>query len=400
MPRKEKMTKQKEHRSMMVGMLVYILVLTVLSITVSAIVEDGDIIDAVGLIEFEDEQIGQDVTLLKPKTAGSSGVGKKGKQNVGKKGKSGKTKKTKNGKGGTFGYWLSGVCMICFAYPMVWMNERKLVKIYKVIAAGRENCVEANCEEPNEENNFKLVHAKGTTSTEKTLDDELFGLSKEGLVKLRRDVEVYQWVEEEESYQSDDETKTRKVYVQKWSGTKHNSDAFEVQQDGSNPASWPFEDKTVVNDNVRLAAYKVSASQVGQLNSYKHMPVDGDFDTIAGTIHGALAESGYGAPQMYNDYVYARLSHHDEGDLNTAELGDIRVKWQMVVCSDVSFISQQMKDKEGEFTFRNWNPDKEDVEWGESTDQDIEVSCPFYCLPCFITECFFKAAFQETIDYV
>jgi hypothetical protein len=55
MPRKEKMTKQKEHRSMMVGMLVYILVLTVLSITVSAIVEDGDIIDAVGLIEIEDE---------------------------------------------------------------------------------------------------------------------------------------------------------------------------------------------------------------------------------------------------------------------------------------------------------------------------------------------------------
>lgn len=53
-----------------------------------------------------------------------------------------------------------------------------------------------------------------------------------------------------------------------------------------------------------------------------------------------------------------------------------------------------------DFTFRNWNPDKEDVEWGESTAQDIEVACPFYCLPCYITECFFKAAFQETIDYV
>lgn len=96
---------------------------------------------------------------------------------------------------------------------MVWMNERKLVKIYKVIAAGRENCVEANAEAPDDANNFKLVHAKGMLSTEKTVDDEAFGLSKEGLVKLRRDVEVYQWVEEEESYQSDDETKTRKVYT-------------------------------------------------------------------------------------------------------------------------------------------------------------------------------------------
>ena len=53
-----------------------------------------------------------------------------------------------------------------------------------------------------------------------------------------------------------------------------------------------------------------------------------------------------------------------------------------------------------QFTFRNWNPEKEDVEWGESTDQDIEVSCPMWYLPCFITECCFKAAFQETIDYV
>lgn len=58
-----------------------------------------------------------------------------------------------------------------------------------------------------------------------------------------------------------------------------------------------------------------------------------------------------------------------------------------------------MNDGE-KFTFRNWNPEKEDVEWGESTAQDIEVSCPMFCLPCFITECCFKAAFQETIDYV
>jgi len=96
---------------------------------------------------------------------------------------------------------------------------------------------------------------------------------------------------------------------------------------------------------------------------------------------------------LYNGYVYSKLAEHADGDLNEAELGDIRVKWQMVVCDNVSFISQQMKNGNDEFTFRNWNPDKEDVEWGESTAQDVEVSCPLYCLPCYITECFFKAAF-------
>ena len=386
---------------MMIGMAVYILVLTLLAVVVDTVIEDGEIMSAISLMD--DEEIVQDATLLKPKTGGtvksSSGGKSSQKQNTGKKGKSGKSKHTKKGGNNTFAIWLSGVCMICFAYPMVWMNERKLVKIYKVIASGRENCVEANAEEPNEENNFKLVHAKGMLSTEKTVDDEQFGLQKEGLVKLRREVEVYQWVERTEEYQSDDETKSRKVYRQEWSSTKHNSAAFEVQQDGENPSSWPFEAKTIVNDHVALSAYKVSDSQIGQLNNYKHMSVDGDMDAISEAVHGSLEEGGWAAPQMYQDYVYSRLAHHGESDLNTAELGDIRVKWEMVECQNVTFISQQMNNGE-QFTFRNWNPEKEDVEWGESTDQDIEVSCPMWCLPCFITECCFKAAFQETIDYV
>lgn len=298
MPRKEKMTKKKEHRSMMIGMAVYILVLTLLAVVVDTVIEDGEIMSAISLMD--DEEIVQDATLLKPKTGGtvksSSGGKSSQKQNTGKKGKSGKSKHTKKGGNNTFAIWLSGVCMICFAYPMVWMNERKLVKIYKVIASGRENCVEANAEEPNEENNFKLVHAKGMLSTEKTVDDEQFGLQKEGLVKLRREVEVYQWVERTEEYQSDDETKSRKVYRQEWSSTKHNSAAFEVQQDGENPSSWPFEAKTIVNDHVALSAYKVSDSQIGQLNNYKHMSVDGDMDAISEAVHGSLEEGGWAAP--------------------------------------------------------------------------------------------------------
>lgn len=290
--------------------------------------------------------------------------------------------------------------MICFAYPMVWMNERKLVKVYKTIALGREACVEANPDEPSAENNHKLVHAKGTLAVTEALVDEQFGLAKEGLVKLRRNVEVYQWVEEEETYESDGETKSRKVYHQRWVGHRVSSATFEVQQDGNNPEHWPFEDHTMVNPSARLGAYKVSESQLAMLNDWKQMGVDGDFETIAGAAGGALQNGGWAAPQLYHGYVYARLAHHVEYNLDVAELGDIRVKWEMVECSDVTFVSQQMQDGEGEYTFRNWNPEKEDVAWGESTAQDVDIACPWYCLPCFITECCFKVAFQETIDYV
>jgi hypothetical protein len=41
-----------------------------------------------------------------------------------------------------------GVCLIFIALPMIWMNERKDVKMYKVITKGREAVVEADPDDP------------------------------------------------------------------------------------------------------------------------------------------------------------------------------------------------------------------------------------------------------------
>jgi hypothetical protein len=78
---------------------------------------------------------------------------------------------------------------------MIWMNERKDVKMYKVITKGREAVVEADPHEPLDENEFKLVHVKGETSTEAQVADEMFGLVYNDVLKIRRTVEVYQWKE-------------------------------------------------------------------------------------------------------------------------------------------------------------------------------------------------------------
>tara|TARA_B110000285_G_scaffold118740_1_gene134461 strand:+ start:422 stop:583 length:162 start_codon:yes stop_codon:yes gene_type:complete len=51
-----------------------------------------------------------------------------------------------------------GVVLIFIALPMIWMNERKDVKIYKTITKGREAVVEADCNDPQEDNMFKLIH--------------------------------------------------------------------------------------------------------------------------------------------------------------------------------------------------------------------------------------------------
>jgi len=71
-----------------------------------------------------------------------------------------------NKKGWGFSEALFGIVLIWTAIPMIWMNERKDVKMYKVITKGRRAVVEADCQEPTEEFMMKLVHVMGETTTE------------------------------------------------------------------------------------------------------------------------------------------------------------------------------------------------------------------------------------------
>ena len=41
---------------------------------------------------------------------------------------------------------------------MIWMNERKQVKIDRVITQGKKEVVDGDIQEPRDEHNFKLVH--------------------------------------------------------------------------------------------------------------------------------------------------------------------------------------------------------------------------------------------------
>ena len=54
------------------------------------------------------------------------------------------------------------------------------------------------------------------------------------------------------------------------------------------------------------------------------------------------------------------------------EVGDVRIRWEIVKCSDCTVIAQQMEDdQKGQFTFRAWNPSKEKVAFEESNEPDI-----------------------------
>lgn len=57
-----------------------------------------------------------------------------------------------------------------------------------------------------------------------------------------------------------------------------------------------------------------------------------------------------------------------------------------------------MENSVGNYTFRQWNPEKEQVGFGEDNGSSTEASCPVTCICCWAVEKVFKTIFQETID--
>jgi len=69
------------------------------------------------------------------------------------------------------GEFFAGLVLIWLALPMVWMNERKNVKIYQVIQAGQDAVIPADANKPEPENKYALVHMQGRTITHEPVGD-------------------------------------------------------------------------------------------------------------------------------------------------------------------------------------------------------------------------------------
>ena len=77
-------------------------------------------------------------------------------------------------------------------------------------------------------------------------------------VKVRRDVEIYQWCETAEG---EGEEKTFS-YEKKWSNQKINQSSFQDESAKyyapGNPDEWLLKDETFLNDNLELGQYQIT----------------------------------------------------------------------------------------------------------------------------------------------
>jgi hypothetical protein len=91
---------------------------------------------------------------------------------------------------------LFGGIFILLSIGFLWWNEGRSVKTAKGLDDGDQVTVEAEAGTIDPAMQGKLVHVTGKTAVKTSASDAEFGLTTSDVIKLKRRVEVFQWVED------------------------------------------------------------------------------------------------------------------------------------------------------------------------------------------------------------
>ncbi|MEM6903698.1 MAG: hypothetical protein AAF556_10725, partial [Pseudomonadota bacterium] len=88
-----------------------------------------------------------------------------------------------------------GILLFVLAFPLLWWNEGQLKEQHEGLDWLKTNTVSIDPQEAAANTNGQSVHLVGTPKTDETISDQRFGLALNGLLRLKREVEMFQWEE-------------------------------------------------------------------------------------------------------------------------------------------------------------------------------------------------------------
>ncbi|XP_041349268.1 transmembrane protein 43-like [Gigantopelta aegis] len=174
---------------------------------------------------------------------------------------------------------LVGLVILTGASCLVFWNEGRAVQTAKSLDEGLRVVLPLGANEVAfDENNGKLVHISGLLRTDKMLEDSLYKISTPS-VKLKRKVEMYQWVEHETKREYNEGGQTRVEttysYSQEWSSDLIRSSSFDNSVSHVNPESMSVQSLTLVAHEVRVGNFFLSNSLVEKITDYKPLNLPG-----------------------------------------------------------------------------------------------------------------------------
>lgn len=219
---------------------------------------------------------------------------------------------------------LIGIILLPCAIVLLSWNEGRAVTAAAGLKWGLGSIVEISAETAHPQNNAKLVYLNGTVAGVKPATDAWSGFSVTGLVRLRRKVEMFQWLERESETTSNNvggsqTTQKTYTYVLGWSENLHNSAQFKIPAGHQNPAM-PLKSQAFEANAVKIGAFTLDNSLVQDLNNFE--PVQ----TLT------RAPAGYA---VQGDTFYKGVNPEQP------VLGDVRVTYSAITAQPYSIAAQQ-----------------------------------------------------------
>lgn len=222
---------------------------------------------------------------------------------------------------------LFGFVLFLIAFPLLFWNEGRAVKQAQAITEGRGAVVSVSSDKVDPANQGKLVHMSGRATAEGLLQDDEFGVSADGAIRLRRSVEMYQWKQDSKSEKrkklgGGEETVTTYTYQKVWSDEPIDSSSFK-ESGHTNPGEFPVQESEQNAQVVHVGAFTLGDTLTSQIDSWNEMAADGK------------APSGM---------VAANGGFYRGKDPAAPQIGDVRVKFQVVEPTQVSLVAVQQGD--------------------------------------------------------
>ncbi|XP_070758821.1 transmembrane protein 43 isoform X1 [Enoplosus armatus] len=214
----------------------------------------------------------------------------------------------------TAGGTVVGVGLFFLSFYVLFTNEGRALQTASSLDEGLSQVVSLGpFSSLDLQNDNRLVHLSAQLRTSQPLHDPNYRVVVQA-VKLKRQVEMYQWVEYRESkdYQEDGETKTETTYTYntEWKSELINSRNFDKEIGHQNPSAMAVESVTVVAPEVRVGPFTLSKGLVEQVN---------DFETLS--LRDLTAVNLDPFLSIDDDYFY-----HTQNP-RRPEVGDVRVRF-------------------------------------------------------------------------
>ena len=215
-----------------------------------------------------------------------------------------------------------GLVLFLVAIGLLSWNESRAVDAMRGLGQAAREVVEASPGQIVSAQDGHLIHLTGPISAHGTIADSEMGVTKEGLVHLKRTVEMYQWDQHEESHSQTQvggskTTQTTYSYTKKWSEQPIDSSGF--RGDHANP-DMPIRSQVFTAQDVTMADRTLTPKLLDGLSDYTAIPAP------------AVAPEGY---RRQGNRFY-RGNNPD-----APRIGDVRVGFAGVAAQTVSIVAGQ-----------------------------------------------------------